>query len=78
MVLLAEFDDPLFEDHVVETSLFAGPFGRLVIPPPPVPVALIFLIIRYKLTLLALSKELLVLQVRGEVKPWWVRFARSW
>lgn len=61
MVLLAEFDHPLLEDHVIESPLFAGTLGCFVVSPPPIPVAFILLVIRYKLALLALSKELLML-----------------
>lgn len=64
MVLLAQFDYPLLENHVIEPPLLAGPLGCLVVPSPPVPVALIFFVIRYEFALLALCKELLVLEMR--------------
>jgi len=64
VILFAQLDHPLFEDHVVEPPLFAGPLGRLVVSPPSVPVAFILLIVRYEFTLFTLRKKLLVLQVR--------------
>lgn len=74
VILLAQLDHPLLEDHVVEPPLLPGPLGRLVVAPPPVPVALVLLVVRDELALFALREELLALQVRRQVEPGRVRF----
>ena len=56
VVLLAELHYPLLEHHVVESPLLPGPLGGLVVAPPTVPVAVVLLVVRYELPLLALRK----------------------
>lgn len=66
VVLLGEFDDALFEDHVVEATLFARALGGLVVAPTAVPVAVVLFAVGDEFTLFALPEELFTLL--GEVK----------
>lgn len=54
VILLCQLDDALLQHHVVEAALFARPLSRLVVATSPIPVAVVFLRVGYKLALLAL------------------------
>lgn len=56
VILLAELHHALLEHHVVETPLLSRSFGRLVVTPSAVPVAVVLLVVRDELPLLALGK----------------------
>lgn len=56
VVFLAQLHDSLLEYHVVETPFLSGPFGCLVVASPAVPVAVVLLVVRNELPLLALGK----------------------
>ncbi len=60
-----ELDHALLEDHVVQAPLLPRPLGRLVVPPAPVPVALVLAVVRDELALLALVEHLAALDLGG-------------
>lgn len=56
VILLAELHHSLLEHHVVETPFLSRSFGRLVVTPSTVPIAVVLLVVRDELPLLALRK----------------------
>ena len=46
VILLGQFQNALFQNHVVETALLPGTLGGFIVAPPAVPVAVVFLVVR--------------------------------
>lgn len=54
VVLLRQLDDTLLQHHIVEATLLARSFRRLIVASPPIPVAVVLLVVRDEFPLLAL------------------------
>lgn len=57
VVFFRKLDNALFQDHVIETTLFTRPFSSFIVSSPTVPVSVILFAIRNKFPLFSLSKE---------------------
>lgn len=69
VVLLRQLHNSLLQDHIIEATLLAGTLCRFIVAAPPIPVAVVLLVVRDKFPLFALGEQLLALQMGRQIVP---------